>query len=130
MSLLVMNTSLQGATGRRCVRLIQPLADLMRRARFEEIPIAHLHHGASGTALALKVPISRFDPVFSFADLRREFPEPLNEFLVHSPTKIIHVAGLVCRDQLRNLLSVLKQAGFEPKTHPSVLIAFEREQVS
>lgn len=125
MSLLVVNARAPGVDSRLLSGLADSVSSLIGRARFAEIPIAHLHQGASEAPFALKIPIGRFDPVFAARDLAREFPSELIEFLVHSPKKIINIAGLIRRDQLISLTSVLTQARFEPRTHASVLKVFD-----
>lgn len=121
MSLLVVNSRAHGISQRRRSGLGQSVSDLIQRARFAELPIAHLHQGEVGGVLAMMVPIGRYDPVFASPDLARAFPAALVEFLVHSPSKTISVAGVISRDQLMTLTSVLGNSGFVAKTHASVL---------
>jgi hypothetical protein len=129
MSLLVVNSRAPVFESRGLSGLAQSVSSLIGRARFAELPIAHLHQGASETPLALEIPIGRFDPIFATADLGRTFPSALIEFLVHSPSATVNLAGLIRRDQLRSLTSVLRQAGFEAKTRASVLMVFDGEPV-
>ncbi|MCR9223707.1 MAG: hypothetical protein NXH70_06515 [Hyphomonas sp.] len=129
MSLLVVNSRAPGFDSPGVAEFALNISSLIQRARIGETPIAHLHQGASRAPLALRLPIGRFDPIFATRDLICEFPSALIEFLVHSPSKTIHLAGLIRRDQLISLSSILQKAGYEPSSRASVLMVFDREPV-
>ena len=129
MSLLVINSRVHDVSHARHRDLALGVARLIQRARMVELPVAHLHQGALGQQLAMQVPIGRFDPVFTSPDLARDFPPTLVEFLVRSPSKTISVAGLIRRDQLAHLTTLLENTGYAARTHESVLAIFDGEPV-
>ena len=125
MSLLVVNTRATGIESRGFAALVERASGLVRRARILELPVAHLHHGFRDDPLALNIPIGRFDPIFASVDLAVDFPGPLIEFLVHSPSRTINLVGFIRQDQLSNLSTILMRAGFDPKVHTSALVLFD-----
>lgn len=129
MSLLVVNSRVYGMESRNCLGLAHGISSLIQRARVADLPVAHLHQGNPEMALAMWVPIGRYDPVFASTDLAAAFPPALVEFLVRSPSKTINVAGLIARDQLKRLTSVLENTGFVARTNASVIATFDGEPV-
>lgn len=129
MSLLIVN-SLVPSSGRGDLSgLAERISDLVRRARLAELPIAHLHQGASGAATALQMHIGRYDLVFRTVDLGRDFPKGLIEFLVSSPFGTVNLIGAIRSSQLRRLTELLAAAGIKTRVIDAALVTLDEESL-
>lgn len=129
MSLLIVN-SLVPSPGRGDLSgLSERISDLVRRARLAELPIAHLHQGASGAATALQMHIGRYDLVFRTVDLGRDFPKGLIEFLVSSPFGTVNLIGAIRSSQLRRLTELLAAAGIKTRVIDAALVTLDEESL-
>jgi len=129
MSLLIVNSLTQGPSRGEFAELAEQVSAIVRRARLVELPIAHLHQGASGAHTALQIPIGRYDLVFRTMDLCCDFPRGLTEFLVHSPTRTIHMVGAIRRQQFRRLTDLLTSAGIDARMVDAALITLDEESL-
>jgi len=125
MSLLVINGRASGSGDGRLASVSLKIIELIRRARFLQLPIAHVHEAHSGAATRLQVPIGRYDPVFKASSLDGQLPSGLIEFIVRSPSRTIDLVGATSQTQLDQLCRVLRDAGFKPRIEPSMMVAFE-----
>ena len=92
-----------------------------RRARLEQLPVAHLLQGARGGPAVLRIPIGRFDPVFKIVDLWDELPAELIEFIAGDPT--INLAGVFRHAQFERLQALLADAGFVARVPQAALVS-------
>ena len=127
MSLLIVNSRVPRPGREDLTDLSDRISDLARRARLTELPIAHLHQGASGAATALQIHIGRYDLVFRTVDLCRDFPKGLIEFLVSSPSGTVNLIGAIRSSQLLRLTELLAGAGIKTRLIDTALITLDEE---
>lgn len=125
MSVLVINARAVDPKDRRLIDLTARVRELVRRARFLQMPVAHLHAEKHGAGTALHVPIGRYEPVFKANERGRELPSGLIDFIVRSPSKTIHLVGAASQTYLRYLSQVLTDTGYEARMEAATVVSFE-----
>ena len=124
MRLLVLNPRVTGPDDLRLGPLAVRIVDLLRRARFAQLPIAHLHEARNGAA-ALSIPIGRYDPVFKADDLARGVPIGLIDYLVASPSKTIKLVGAANRANIKRLRAMLADAGYDADVESQTIVSLD-----
>lgn len=125
MSLLVINAREPVADDKRARQVSALIMEIVRRARFDQQPIAHIHPAAEGNPTALPIPIGRYDLVFLSESANDLVPSGLIEFILRSPSKVIDVVGAAQEQQFDQLSGFMKRAGYKPRIDPQAIVTLD-----
>jgi len=125
MCLLVVNAHASMPDQHRASPVAARISEIVQRARFSEVPVAHLHQVQKGTFAALRIPIGRFDPVFKSENFDYDFPSGLIEFIVRSPSDTINLVGAASLTQFKRLSRLVKAAGYDARLETSAIMSLD-----
>lgn len=127
MSVLVINSFAETKDTGRLPVVSSYIGDIVNRARWSNLPIAHLHQKRPMLASGLRVSIGRYEPVFQAFDLSQGIPDGLFDFIVTSPTKSIQLVGAASWKQIKQLSSLLDVAGYAAQVERSAIVETREE---